>query len=101
MYNVQPKVQMLKGSLKVQMLKGSLIVAPADNTRDPQTSFGPLGHIRLEAEALARGKPRGPADQSETSAWCLFQSTGGEGGEEVGVGRNQRVETYCSNLKRS
>lgn len=36
--------------------------------------------------------------QSETSAWCLGRK---EGEEEVGVGRNQRAETYCFNLKRS
>lgn len=70
--------------------------------RGPQTSSGPPGLIRLDAEVLVLSEARGPADRSETSpACCLSQRTSGGRGEEVGVGRNQRVETYCFNLKRS
>lgn len=72
-----------------------LVMAPADNILVLRPVLEPLGHIRLDAKILALSELQ---TRLKLQHWCLFQKYRGE---EVGVGRNQRVETYCSNLKRS
>lgn len=81
-----------------KILQNHLIIAPADNT---QTSFGPLGHIRLDAKVLSLSEPWGLQTRVKLQPGVCFRGQEGMKGEAVGVGRNQRVETYCSNLKRS